>query len=195
MGVNSETPVSTRFATPKYVLVCPASAGVTTSPFLPSWRSSQSPRNDYSPSLARRSLFGEQLAEAQTVGQLHQRLPVLIVGPDPAISPAPYGVAIGPQAAGDLRPRQARLFLEPLQPLREVLGEGVGSSVVAICQGIAQALPADSRSLTRMRAQASPCRRSLTLPLRPHHQLPVPSTHCPKYSLPATLPSSLSPSQ
>ena len=109
--------------------------------FLPSWRSSRSPRNDYSPSLARRSLFGEQLAEAQAVGQLHQRLPVLIVGPDPAISPAPYGVAIGPQAAGDLRPRQARLFLEPLQPLREVLGEGVGSSVVAIALSRHRASP------------------------------------------------------
>ena len=48
MDVNAET----LFAIPKYVLVCPASAGVTTSSFLPSWRSSRSPRNDYSPSPA-----------------------------------------------------------------------------------------------------------------------------------------------
>ena len=46
-------------------------------------------------------------------------LPVLIVGPDPALSPTQYGVSIGPQAAGDLRLGQARLFLEPLEPLRE----------------------------------------------------------------------------
>ena len=42
-----------------------------------------------------------------------------IVGPDPALSPTQYGVSIGPQAAGDLRLGQARLFLEPLEPLRE----------------------------------------------------------------------------
>ena len=53
-----------------------------------------------------------------------------MVGPSPAFSPTPYGVAIGLQAAGDLRPRQARLFLEPLEPLREVVGEDVGSSAV-----------------------------------------------------------------
>ena len=65
---------------------------------------------------------GKQVAEAQAVGQFHQRLPVLMVGPDPAFSPTPYGMAIGLQAAGDRRPRQARLLLEPLQPLREVVG-------------------------------------------------------------------------
>ena len=71
---------------------------------------------------------GEQVAEAQAVGQLQQGFPVLMVGPDPAFSPTPYGVAIGLQAAGDLRPRRARLFLEPLEPLREVVGEDLGSS-------------------------------------------------------------------
>ena len=70
------------------------------------------------------------MAEAQAVGQLQQGFPVLMVGPDPAISPTPYGVAIGLQAAGDLRPRQARLLLEPLEPLREVVGEDLGSSPV-----------------------------------------------------------------
>ena len=45
------------------------------------------------------------VAEAQTVGQLYQRLHVMLVGPDPAFCPTPYGVAIGPQAAGNLRRR------------------------------------------------------------------------------------------
>ena len=39
MDVKDET----LFAIPKYVLVCPASAVVTASSFLPSWRSSRSP--------------------------------------------------------------------------------------------------------------------------------------------------------
>ena len=76
------------------------------------------------------------MAEAQAVGQLQQGFPVLMVGPEPAISPTPYGVAIGLQAAGDLRPRQARLLLEPLEPLREVVGEDVGSSAVLWRHGI-----------------------------------------------------------
>ena len=39
--------------------------------------------------------------------QFHQRLAVLVVGPGPPICPPPYGVAIGSQAPGDLRPGQA----------------------------------------------------------------------------------------
>ena len=50
----------------------------------------------------------------------------------PAFSPTPYGVAIGLQSAGHLRPR---LFLEPLEPLREVVGEDVGSSAV-VCDAV-----------------------------------------------------------
>ena len=75
---------------------------------------------------------GEYVAEAQAFRQLHQRLPMLVVGSDPAFSPTPYGVAIGPQAAGDLRPRQAGFLLEPHEPLWEVVGEVVGSSSVVI---------------------------------------------------------------
>ena len=52
-------------------------------------------------------------------------------GPHSLIPPTVHGVGIGPQAAGDLRPRQARLLLEPLQPLREVVGEDVDYSAVA----------------------------------------------------------------
>ena len=47
-----------------------------------------------------------------------------------AFSPTPYGVAIGLQTAGNLRPRQTRLLLEPPQPFREVVGDDVGSSTV-----------------------------------------------------------------
>ena len=97
------------------------------------------------------------MAEAQAVGQLQQGFPVLMVGPDPAISPTPYGVAIGLQAAGDLRPRQARLLLEPLEPLREVVGEDLGSSpVMCGCRGMAQALPEHSRRPPTMRTQGIP---------------------------------------
>ena len=73
----------------------------------------------------------QEVTEAHTVRQFQQRPPVLVVGPRSAISPSPYGVAIGLQATGDLRPRQARLLLEPPQTLREVVGDGMGSSVVA----------------------------------------------------------------
>ena len=79
--------------------------------------------------------IGEQVAESQAVGQLHERLPVRIVGPSLAFSPAPHRVAIGSKAAGNLRPRQARLRLEPLQPLREFVGEFIGASPVAVGAG------------------------------------------------------------
>ncbi len=50
-------------------------------------------------------LVGEQVAEAQAVGELHQRLPVLVVGLDSAFSPTPFGVSIGLRAASaDFRP-------------------------------------------------------------------------------------------
>ena len=51
-------------------------------------------------------------------------------GKHPLLPPPPYGVGMGPQAAGDLRPRQAGLLLEPLQAMREVVGEAVGDSPV-----------------------------------------------------------------
>ena len=66
----------------------------------------------------------------QVFSQLQQRHHVLHVGPHPAFSPTPYGGTIGPDAAGDLRPRRARLLLEALQALREVVGEFVGPSSV-----------------------------------------------------------------
>ena len=53
-----------------------------------------------------------------------------VLGTHPLLPPAPHGFGIGPEAAGDLRPRQAGLLLEPLQPLREVLRKVVGHSAV-----------------------------------------------------------------
>ena len=52
---------------------------------------------------------GEQVAQAQGVGQLQQGHHVLRAGPYPDIPPAPQRVGVGPDAAGDLRPRQPRL--------------------------------------------------------------------------------------
>ena len=108
-----------------------------------------------SPSLARRSLLCEYVAESQAVGQIHERLPVLVVGPGPAFSPAPHRVAIGPQAAGNLRPRQAGLLLEPLQSLREVFGEDVGSSVVASVLSWQGVCPPSAQPVTAFYASAS----------------------------------------
>ena len=48
----------------------------------------------------------------------------------PLIPPAPHRFGMGVETAVDLRPRQARLLLEPHQTLREVAGEDVGSSAV-----------------------------------------------------------------
>ena len=96
---------------------------------------------DYSPSLARPSLLGEYRAEAKTVRQGQKRFRVMLVGPHPGLPSTPYGVAVGPQAAGNLRPRQARLLLEPL---REVVEEDAQVILLwwACCRGMAQNLPA-----------------------------------------------------
>ena len=72
----------------------------------------------------------QQVAESLAVGQVHQRLPVVVVGPHSSVFPAPHSFGIGPEAAGNLRPRQTRFIPEPLQALREVVGEDVGSSAV-----------------------------------------------------------------
>ena len=74
---------------------------------------------------------GEQVEEAQVFGQVQQRHQVPEMGPHSLIPPTVHGVGIGPQTAGQLRPRQAGLLLEPLQALREVLGEHVDYSAVA----------------------------------------------------------------
>ena len=52
------------------------------------------------------------------------------LGRTPLLPPTPYGVWIRPKTAGDLRPRQARLLLQPLQALWEVVGDVVGFSLV-----------------------------------------------------------------
>ena len=76
---------------------------------------------------------GEQVSKAQAVGQLQQRLPVLIVGPGPAFSPTPHGVAIRFRGGGGRSPTTTGPTPPgPLQPLREVLGKGVGPSA-AVC--------------------------------------------------------------
>ena len=104
-----------------------------------------------SPSLARRSLFGEWVAESKVVGQVQKRFRVMLVGPHPGLPPTPYGVVAGPQAAGNLRPRQARLLLEPL---REVVEEDAQVILLwwACCRGMAQNLPAHNRRHSPRRA-------------------------------------------
>ena len=60
----------------------------------------------------------------------HQRHHVPHAGASPSLPPAPHRLVVDVETADDLRPRQARLLLEPLQPLREVVGDLVGHSAV-----------------------------------------------------------------
>ena len=73
---------------------------------------------------------GEQVAQVKVVGHLEQCQHVLHVRPGLALSPTPHRVRIGPDPAGNLRPRQIRLLPEAPQPLREVVGEVAGNSGV-----------------------------------------------------------------
>ena len=73
---------------------------------------------------------GEQVGETQVVGQVQQGRHVPGTGARKALPPAPHGPGMGPQTAGDLRPRQAGRLLEPHQAMREVSGDGEDSSAV-----------------------------------------------------------------
>ena len=70
------------------------------------------------------------VAKRSVFSQLQQRHHVPRAGPHFAFSPTSYGVTIGPDATGDLRPRKAGLLLEPRQALWEFVGENVGPSAV-----------------------------------------------------------------
>ena len=95
--------------------------------------------------------------------QLQQRHHVPRAGPHFAFSPTSYGVTIGTDATGDLRPRKAGLLLEPLQALWEVAGENVGPSAV-VC------------ALSRHRAGPSKvCVSALSLRERPGRAGPTPA--------------------
>ena len=69
---------------------------------------------------------GEDVGEAQPFGQIEQGHHVLRVGAAQALLPTPYGVAVRADAPGGLRPLRAGLPPEPLQALREVVGEAIG---------------------------------------------------------------------
>ena len=73
---------------------------------------------------------GEQVTEAQVVCQVLKRVQMPIVGPHSSLPPTPYGDGVDAETTGDLHPRQAGRVLEPHQPLREVVWEGVGRSPV-----------------------------------------------------------------
>ena len=66
---------------------------------------------------------GEQAVESpHPCCKLHQCLAVLAAGRRSALLPAPHGVAVDPEATGQLRPRQAGLLPEPLEPMRKGIG-------------------------------------------------------------------------
>ena len=101
----------------------------------------------------------EQVAEAHAFSQLHERLLVLRVGPRLAFFPEPHRVRIGSEASGNLRPRQAGLLLEPLQPLRKVGGEVVGFSMVEYALSRDHtSLPVHNQLFNPIRTQASSSR-------------------------------------
>ena len=75
-------------------------------------------RVDEAEEYRRAASVSEQVIEAEGVRQIEQGLQVMLVGPRLAFFPEPHRVRIGSKAAGDLRPRQAGLPLEPLQPHR-----------------------------------------------------------------------------
>ena len=76
--------------------------------------------------------LGEDMDQAQVVGQIKQRLLMSQVGPHALVPPTSYGEGVGSETAGDLRPWQVRLLLEPHEALPEVVGEAVGSAA-AVC--------------------------------------------------------------
>ena len=97
-------------------------------------------------------LRDQQVGEPKVVGQLEQVPPVVLVGPGKALLPAPDVDAIGFETPGDLRPRQAGLFLEPPQPLREVVGEIKGvSSVMNLLSRHDVAIPWNSSAAALVR--------------------------------------------
>ena len=96
------------------------------------------------------SLVGEQVGEAKGSRQGHQRHHVPHAGASPSLPPAPQRLVVDVETPCNLRPRQPRLLLEPLQPLREVVGDLVGHSavvyalsrhLVGLPQGLARTLP------------------------------------------------------
>ena len=82
------------------------------------------------PGFALDAPVGEDMAQAQVVGQIKQRRLMSQAGPRALVPPTSYGEGVGSETAGDLRPRQAGLHLEPVQALWEVVGENVGPSAV-----------------------------------------------------------------
>ena len=128
---------------------------------------------------------GEQVAEAQVVCQVLKRLQMPIVGPHPSLPPTPYGDGVDAETTGDLHPRQAGRVLEPHQPLREVVWEGVGRSPVLCalsrhganpCHGRPQAPPRRGCPSRQPRgAQASPFSRRPEAPTYQGRERPLPS--------------------
>ena len=87
---------------------------------------------------------GEDIAQAQVLGQFQQGHLVPQDGPDPLVLPASQVEGGGAQAAVQFRPRQPRLPLEPVETLREIAGEVVVSLPWCVrCRGIEPVLQED----------------------------------------------------
>ena len=98
---------------------------------------------------------GEDVGETQFLGHLKQGHHVPHAGARPPLDPAPHRLRMDTETAVQLRPRQARLLLEPLEALREVVGEAVSSSLVLSALSRHRAGPSAGDSLGLPPAGAS----------------------------------------
>ena len=89
---------------------------------------------------------GQQVSETRVFGKVQQRHQMPWIRPNSSI-PALHVEGRGTQTAGQLRPRQPGLLLEPLQALWEVVGEDIDYSAVvcALSWHDAPALPRRGR--------------------------------------------------
>ena len=129
---------------------------------------------------------GEQVAEAQVVCQVLKRLQMPIVGPHSSLPPTPYGDGIDAETTGDLHPRQAGRVLEPHQPLREVVWEGVGLSPVLCALSRHSANPCHGRPQSPPR-RGCPGRQPCGARSKPFSRRPEAPTH-PDRERPLALP-------
>ena len=90
---------------------------------------------------------------------------MLGVGPGLGLQPPLDGEGMGPDAPGDLGPRQPGLLLEPAQPFGEVFREAVRRSAVVYVLSRHRAVPWEVRMRQSGETDTGASNRSRTPPL------------------------------